>query len=77
MSGPLNVRKISYILPVSFELLIDSGAMTEAEAREQGWAPPAPVPIPRLKRLRWAWQDWRYSHTPHIHLGPCDHEDCE
>lgn len=74
MSEPLNVRKIAYTMPVSFETLLSAGAITEEQAREMGWTPPPP--ISRRRRLRWAWQDWRYRHTPHIHLGPCNHEDC-
>lgn len=38
---------------------------------------PENYPTPtRRKQLRWWWQDWRAAHTPHMHLGPCDHRDC-
>jgi hypothetical protein len=49
---PTIVKSAAYI-PVSFEHLIDAGAMTEEEARARGWEPTVYPPIPRRIRLRW------------------------
>lgn len=74
MSDGIRVTKHGARLPVSVELLLEPGEITEEQARSMGWtAPPRP---PRCKRWRWALSSWWFAHRPHIHLGPCNHEDC-
>jgi len=71
MSEPeITVHKIGAYVPVSVELLLDAGAITEEEAREMGWTPPPP--LPRLRRLRWALSSWWWDHKPRVHFGPCE-----
>ncbi len=53
----LTVHKVSAYVPVSLQQLVDAGAMSEAEARAQGWTPPPPIPWHR--RARWRWAAWR------------------
>lgn len=76
MSEFSEVRKYAATLPMSFEMLVASGAMTEEEALAKGWQKPTPVHVPRLTRLRRSWQWWWADHRPHVHLGPCDHGEC-
>lgn len=54
---PLLVHRQSAYIPVSTELALDAGLITEEEARAQGWTPPPPPT--RRDRLRWRWQAWR------------------
>lgn len=54
---PITVRRSSAFVPASLELLVDSGAITEDEARARGWTPP-PRP-PWRSRARWRFQAWR------------------
>lgn len=70
----LTVLKLGVTMPVSTEMALDAGWITEDEARARGWTPPPP--IPRLRRLRYDLQSWWWGHKPHMHLGPCDHGDC-
>lgn len=49
----VTIVKSSAVIPVSLELLMDSGAITEEEARARGWEPTVYPPIPRRVRLRW------------------------
>jgi len=53
----ITVHHMSGYVPASLELLVDTGAITEDEARARGWTPP-PRPS-RRDRLRWRWQAWR------------------
>jgi hypothetical protein len=53
----ITVHKVSAIMPVSVEMLLDAGVITEEQAREQGWAPPPPMPWRR--KMRWRFQAWR------------------
>jgi hypothetical protein len=56
----INVRRLAAFVPVSVEMLLDAGAITEEEARAQGWTPPRPrPPVPWRRRLRWRWSAWR------------------
>lgn len=56
----IEVRKMSAYLPISIELALDCGLITEEQARAQGWTPPPPrPPIPWRRRLRWQFQAWR------------------
>ncbi len=57
LSPELHVTRHAAYLPVSIEMLLDAGAITEAEARARGWTPP-PRPS-RWLRARWRWQDRR------------------
>lgn len=67
--------KMSSRMPISLEVAVDHGIITEDDARARGWTPYVPPPIPwrrRLRsRLRGIWHN-----RPHVHLGPCDHSDC-
>lgn len=53
------VRKTRGYVPVSFEHLIDAGAMTEEEARARGWEPTVYPPISWRTRLRRRITAWR------------------
>lgn len=55
----LVVRKASAYMPISFEMALDCGLMTEEEARAAGWVPSPPTVVPRRVRLRWRWQALR------------------
>jgi len=72
----INCVTVGGRIKVSFETLIAGGALSEDEAREMGWTPPERVPVPWLRRKRWALSYWWSEHKPHVHLGPCDHGDC-
>lgn len=56
---PLLVHRHSGYIPVSTEQALDAGLITEEQAREQGWTPYVPPPVPWRRRLRWRWQAWR------------------
>lgn len=56
---PITVNRMESYLPMSIEMLLDSGAITEEEARARGWTPTPPVKVSRLRRARWRWQSWR------------------
>lgn len=49
----VTIVKTSAYIPMSIDLLVDSGAMTEEEARARGWEPTVYPPVPRRTRLRW------------------------
>lgn len=73
------VRKVAHFLPMSLEMAVDVGAITEEEARARGWVPLRERPQPRIplrRRARWALaRVWR--RRPRVHFGPCeDHHDC-
>lgn len=54
LNPEITVHKVSYYQPISLELAMDCGLITEAEARERGWTPPPPIP--------WRWRlRWRLS----------------
>jgi hypothetical protein len=53
----VTVNHLSAYVPISLQMAIDAGVMSEEEARAHGWTP-AP-PLPRRVRLRWRWQAWR------------------
>jgi hypothetical protein len=75
MSEPtINVRKIGWTTYVSTEQLWFNGAITDEQAREMGYEPPAPPT--RWTRWKWAARSWWWDHRPTLHLGPCDHGDC-
>lgn len=60
LNGPpptITVTKSTGYLMLSVDQLLDAGAITESEARAQGWTPPPP-PTHR-DRLRWHFQAWR------------------
>jgi len=50
----ITVHKAHTYMPISTELAVDCGLITEEEARAQGWTP-APRP-PWRWRLRWRWE---------------------
>lgn len=52
----ITVHKVSYLMDVPFELLIDYGAMTEDEARARGWTPTPLPPVPWRRKMRWRFQ---------------------
>lgn len=58
----LIVRKFVAHVPVSMEMMLDAGAITEEEARAQGWTPPPPQPAvraPLRRQLSWWWNRQR------------------
>lgn len=74
--GP-TVKISSGLVPMTFEALIDLGAMTEDQARARGWQPPPRVRTPIRRRLWW-WvlMTW-HQRRPRLHFRPCDHSDCD
>lgn len=60
-AGPtITATKHAAYVPMSTEMAMDAGLLTEEEARARGWTPaPAPPPIPWRTRARWRWQSWR------------------
>lgn len=56
---PITVNRIQSYVPMSLEMAMDAGLLTEEQARAQGWTPPEPVKIPWRTRARWRWQAWR------------------
>jgi hypothetical protein len=56
---PITVDRPASYLPMSIEMLLDSGAITEEEARARGWTPTPPVKVSRWRRARWRWQSRR------------------
>jgi hypothetical protein len=55
----LVVHKMSAYVPISIEMAMDCGLISEAEARASGWTPTPIPPMPRWVRLRWRWQSFR------------------
>jgi hypothetical protein len=53
----ITMRRHTGWATASVEQFLDSGAITEEEARARGWTPPPPPT--RRDRLRWRWQAWR------------------
>jgi hypothetical protein len=52
-SASLTVHKATAYQPISLELAMDYGLITEEQARAQGWTPPPPPPpVPFRLRLR-------------------------
>lgn len=79
----ITVHKSAMYVPISTELALDYGLITEEQARAQGWtpAPPAP-PVPRApwwRRARWRPADWRerIALAWFVLRGGDMHEDCE
>lgn len=53
-------RVVHGYLPVSLDLAVAYGVISEAEARARGWTPPPPpVHVAWRRRARWALRDWR------------------
>lgn len=51
----MEINRISMHVPVSYEMAVDCGMMTEDEARAHGWIP-APKPRwSRWRQARWSW----------------------
>lgn len=56
----VKVVKSAAVIPVSVEILLDEGLITEEEARARGWEPTVYPPTPWWRRLRyriWRWRD--------------------
>jgi hypothetical protein len=53
------VKRFYAYVPISTEMALDSGLITEDQARAQGWQPTTPRSIPWWRRLRWRWQSMR------------------
>ena len=76
----ITVHKYAAYIPVSVEMLMDAGLMTEDEARAQGWTPPPPrPPVPWSRRLRSRLQDWRdrIKLARRVLAGEDIHGDCD
>jgi hypothetical protein len=58
-SEPLTVKKLAAYLPVSTEMAIDAGLLTEEEARARGWTPVPVARVPWWRRLRYRWSGLR------------------
>lgn len=72
---PPRVTKIGYTIPMSYDMAIEYGLMTEEEARAKGWTPFEYPPIPFWRRVRYRIRGW-WDMRPRAHFGPCNHEDC-
>ena len=60
MTAPdFTVHKVAAYVPISTEMAIDCGLLTEEQARAQGWTPPPRIRIPWHRRLRWRCQSLR------------------
>lgn len=53
------VQKVTSYIPVSTELALDYGLITEEKARAQGWTPAPKIHIPWYRKLRWRFQSLR------------------
>lgn len=56
-------------IPLSTEIALAAGIITQEQAVAQGWTPPPPVP--RLRRWRYALELWE-GKRPTLHFGPCE-----
>jgi hypothetical protein len=57
---PITVRKATAYLPMSTELALDYGLITEEQARAQGWQGwPERAKVSRWRRLRWRMTEKR------------------
>lgn len=60
MTAPrITVRKLSAYVPISIELALDCGVITEAQALATGWRPTPRVTPSWRTRLRWHWHSFR------------------
>lgn len=78
----IRVTKTEAWMPVPVELLIDSGAITEEEAYDQGWTGPVLIGrhrVSRIKRARWRLREYsdRIVLAWQVLAGHDIHEDCE
>lgn len=55
----LTVHKLAAYVPISTEVALEYGLITEEQARAQGWTPAPPVRLSRRTRLRWWWSAQR------------------
>lgn len=56
---PLTAKQHTAWIPLSTEVAMDAGLMTDEQARARGWTPREPVRVPWRRRARWRWQAWR------------------
>lgn len=73
-------HKHSAYIPVSLEMAMDWGLITEAEARVHGWTPPPPpAPVPWHRRASWRVAELRERITLawRVLAGDDIHRDCE
>jgi hypothetical protein len=77
----ITVHKLSVYVPISIEMALDAGLMTEDEARAQGWTgwPPPPPRPPWRRRVRGRLAEWRdrLALARRVLAGHDVHEDCE
>lgn len=59
MTDGVTVHRATAYVPVSTELAVEYGLITEEQARAQGWTPAPSVRLPSRLRLRWWWADMR------------------
>lgn len=74
------MQKMAAYMPISTELALDHGLITEEQARAQGWTPPPPrPPAPWSRRLRWRLADWRerIKLARRVLAGEDIHGDCD
>jgi hypothetical protein len=76
-SSKLHVQAVRGYLHMSLAQLVDAGAISEEDARAQGWTPPPP--IPRHRRARWRWAAWRERAGRRVGgwIAGVDLADCE
>jgi hypothetical protein len=71
----ITIHKIAHTMNIATATLYREGVISREEAEALGYEPPRPPSC--WTRWKWARQSWWYDHKPHMHLGPCDHGDCE
>jgi hypothetical protein len=55
----ITVKRHSAYVPMSTEMALDAGLITEEQARAQGWTPYVAPPVPWRTKARGRWQAWR------------------
>lgn len=63
------VKKIAVTVPISCCLAYEYGVGPACDH-------PKPPPLTRRQRFR-LWRSRVWDRRPRIHLGPCNHDDCE
>lgn len=76
----VTIVKAAAYLPVSVEILLDEGLITEDEARARGWEPTVYPPVPWHRKLRWRIGDWRDAAALRLYRLVAGHDpevDCD
>lgn len=74
------IVKHGAVIPVSIELALDCGFITEEEARAKGWIPTVFPPVPWHRKLRWRISEWRDALALRLYRLVAGHDpevDCD